>query len=146
MKKGHVPWTEIQRDRDSYIKPKYLPEGVALKQYYHLRREDVDSILEHWAWRQAAGKVPFCFKKMANTIQQNECASEEDDADTDMELGEETEEDLLDNDDSQSEGRTLQDDGCNNDNGLTEPGQNLSNAAENRNTVGWLLKHCNSRH
>jgi len=123
-----------------------LPEGVALKQYYHLRREDINSILEHWAWRQAAGKVPFCFRKMANAIQQNEHASEEDDADADTELGKETEEDLLDNDDSQSEGQTSQDDGCNNDNGLTEPGQNLSNAAENRNTVGWLLKHCNSRH
>ena len=47
-KKGHVPWTEIQRDRDSYIKLKYLPEGVALKQYYHLCQEDIDSILEHW--------------------------------------------------------------------------------------------------
>src|SRR5229473_1810042 len=97
-------WTEIQRDRDSYIKPKYLPEGVVLKQYYHLHREDVDSILEHWVRRQAAGKVPFCFRKMANAIQQNERASEEDNADADMEPGEETEEDLLDNDDSQSEG------------------------------------------
>ena len=83
---------------------------------------------------------------MANAIQQNEHASEEDDADADTEPGEETEEDLLDNDDSQSEGQTSQDNGCNNDNSLTEPGQNLSNAAENRNTVGWLLKHCNSRH
>ena len=83
---------------------------------------------------------------MANAIQQNEHASEEDNADADMELSEETEEDLLDNDDSQSEGQTSQDDGCNNDNGLTEPGQNLSNTAKNRNTVGWLLKHCNSRH
>ena len=104
MKKGHVPWTEIQRDRDSYIKLKYLPEGVALKQYYHLCWEDINSILEHWAWRQAAGKVPFCFRKMANAIQQNERASEEDDADADMEPGKETEEDLLDNNDSQSEG------------------------------------------
>ena len=77
---------------------------MALKQYYHLHREDVNSILEHWARRQAAGKVPFCFRKMANAIQQNECASEEDDADADTEPGEETEEDLLDNNDSQSEG------------------------------------------
>lgn len=120
-----------------------MPKGVALKQYYHLRREEVNSILEHWVQRQAAGKVPFRFRKMADAIQQNERASE-DDSNADMVPGEETEEDLSDNSDSQTEGHASQEDGCYN--GLTEPGQNLGNAAENRSTVGWHLKHFDSRH
>lgn len=105
-----------------------MPDGVDLQQYHHLRQNDVNSILEHWASRQAAGKIPFRFRNMALEIQENE-SLEEDDIDVDM-TPSEGEEVLSDDRDSQTEGdRTSQEDGCNN--GSTEqahPGQNLGNA------------------
>jgi hypothetical protein len=55
--KGRVPWTELQRAQDDYIKAKYLPEKVTLQQYYHLRQEDVHKLLKHWTERQAASEV-----------------------------------------------------------------------------------------
>jgi hypothetical protein len=69
--KGRVPWKELQRDRDSYIKPKYLPKEVTLQQYYHLRQEDVQSILKHWTRRQAAGKAPFRFREAVKGSQRD---------------------------------------------------------------------------
>jgi hypothetical protein len=69
--KVRVPWKELQRDRNSYIKPKYLPKEVTLQQYYHLRQEDVQSILKHWTRRQAAGKAPFRFREAVKDSQQD---------------------------------------------------------------------------
>ena len=40
----------------------YLPEGVQLTQYHHIRRGDAEAILKHWDVRQAAGATPFYFK------------------------------------------------------------------------------------
>jgi hypothetical protein len=50
--KQRVPWTELQRAQNEYIEPEYLPKQVTLKQYYHLHRDYVSAILEHWTWRQ----------------------------------------------------------------------------------------------
>jgi hypothetical protein len=44
---GKVPYAELQRAQGDYIKPKYLPKKVTLKQYYHLRQNDVNAILDH---------------------------------------------------------------------------------------------------
>ena len=41
-----------------------MPNGVTLTQYHHLRREDADALLKHWTQRQAAGEIPFRFKKV----------------------------------------------------------------------------------
>lgn len=119
--KGRVPWKKIQQSQGDYIKAKYLPKGVILTQYYHLRQEDVNAILEHWTRRQAAGKVPFRFRKVAKAIRQQERNSEENDAGAGMGPGEEAEEDPQGNDDS--------------------PG----NAAENPSWVGCLLKNGDCR-
>ena len=43
---------------------------VTLRQYYHLHQGDVNSILRHWVWRQAASMVPFCFKKVTKATPQ----------------------------------------------------------------------------
>lgn len=116
---------------------------MTLKQYYHLRRDDVNAILNHWMQRQADGKVPLTFKKAANTLQQNRRASEENGSDAEMEPGEEAEEDLQDNGDSQAQvDAASQGDGGSND--LAEeahPGESSVNAAENPSAVGSLLKH-----
>ena len=60
-------------------------------------------MLKHWMWRQAAGKVPFCFRKVAKAILRNKHALEENDADADSNTGpgEESEEDLQGDDVSQ---------------------------------------------
>jgi hypothetical protein len=53
-----------------------LPKKVNIQQYYHLRQEDVQAILEHWTRRRAAGKVPFRFRETVKGSQQNERTSE----------------------------------------------------------------------
>jgi len=82
--KGRVPWTELQRDWDEYIKPEYLPKNVTLKQFHHLCQEDINAILGHWAQRKADGKVPFCFRKVAKATQKDKRTSEGSDADANM--------------------------------------------------------------
>ncbi|KAN0121378.1 hypothetical protein V8E52_003274 [Russula decolorans] len=108
---GKVPYAELQRAQGDYIKPKYLPKKVTLKQYYHLRQDDVNAILDHWTKRQADGKVPLSFKKEAKAIQQKKCTSEENSSDAEM--GEEAEGDLNDSTEE------------------AHPGQSLGNAAKN---------------
>ncbi len=103
---GRVPWIELERAREDYIKPKYLSKQVTLKQYYHLCQKDVNAMLKHWMWRQAASKVPFHFRKVAKAIWRNKHALEENnaDADSDTGLGKELEEDLQGDDVSQVRG------------------------------------------
>ncbi|KAH9016604.1 hypothetical protein EDB84DRAFT_1567173 [Lactarius hengduanensis] len=62
--KGRVPWAKLQEAQDNFIAAKYLPNGITLTQYHHIRLEDANSLLKHWTQRQAAGEVPFRFKKM----------------------------------------------------------------------------------
>ena len=71
----------LQRAQGDYIKPKYLPKDVAIKQYHHLREKEVNAILEYWAKRQDSGKVPFRFRKVAKDVQQNDTNLEENDSD-----------------------------------------------------------------
>src|SRR6266699_6381137 len=106
MEKERVPWTELERAREDYIKPKYLPKKVTLKQYYHLCQKDVNAMLEHWMSRQAASKVPFCFRKVAKAIRRNKHALEENNADADSDTGpgEESKDDLQGDDVSQAWG------------------------------------------
>ena len=89
--KGRVPWRKLEEDQLNYIEAKYLPENITLKQFHHLHREEVNSMLKHWLHRQAAGEVPFTFRT-PRPIQQNNCTVEESNADADMGLGEEGEE------------------------------------------------------
>jgi hypothetical protein len=86
--KRRVPWSQLQQSRDDYIESKYLPEGVTLKQYYHLCKTDVELILEHWTERQAAGMVPLRFKKAATDIRKNTRTSDEDEDEDDGMPGE----------------------------------------------------------
>jgi hypothetical protein len=141
---GKVPYAELQRAQGDYIKPKYLPKKVTLKQYYHLRQNDVNAILDHWTKRQADGKVPLSFKKEAKAIQQKKRTSEENSSDAEM--GEEAEGDLQDNGDSQARGDAASqvDGGSNDSTEEAHPGQSLGNAAENPSGVGSLLKHGDS--
>ncbi|KAH9027300.1 hypothetical protein EDB84DRAFT_1563480 [Lactarius hengduanensis] len=62
--KGRVPWARLREAQGDFIAAEYLPEGVTLTQYHHLRLEDANALLKHWIQRQAAGKVPFRFKKV----------------------------------------------------------------------------------
>ncbi len=93
--------------------------------------------------RQAAGKVPFRFRSMAKTIQQNKRATEENDSDADMGLGKEAEEDLQDDDSSQSRGHGVSqgDRDSAGSTGQAHLRQSLRNAAKNPSGVIWLLKH-----
>ena len=114
-----------------------MPKNVVLKQFYHLYQKDVDAILKHWIWRQACGKVPFCFKKVNKATQKDHRVLEGGDADTDMEPGEEADGDQQGDGSSQSQGGGPLQAGTGSD-GSTEQAhlnQSLSNAAENPNRV-----------
>ena len=135
--RGRVPWTDIQRARDEYIDPKYLPQNIILTQFHHLRQKDVDSILNHWIRRQASGRVPLRFKKVDKATQKDHRVLEEGNADTDMSPGKEADGDRQGDDNRQPKGGgPLQVD--TGSNGSTEPanlGQSLGNAANNPNRV-----------
>jgi len=102
--KGRVPWTELQRDQDEYIKLEYLPENITLKQFHHLCQKDVNAILGHWAQRKADGKVPFRFRKAAKAMQKDKHTSEGSDANADMGPGKGADWDQQGNDGSQAQG------------------------------------------
>src|SRR6266404_1847421 len=67
--KGHIPWTRLQHAQSDYISDEYLPAGITLTQYHHIRARDVNALLQHWTARQAAGETPFRFKKVVDTSQ-----------------------------------------------------------------------------
>lgn len=130
--KGRVPWTELQRAQDDYIEAEYLPETVTLKQYYHLRQEDVQELLNHWTKRQAAGEVPFDFKKEVYPARRNRRTL---DADTDMDMqpNDGTQEDSQNDHDGQAHS------GSNSSTMNALPGNGVGNAAENPNGVSRLV-------
>ena len=83
-KKGRVPWAKLEASPLNYIKPRYLPKNVTFKQCHHLCKEHVNTLLEFWFKRQAAGKVPLRFRKSARSS-----ASEENGSNAEMERPEE---------------------------------------------------------
>ncbi|KAH9028956.1 hypothetical protein EDB85DRAFT_2147569 [Lactarius pseudohatsudake] len=62
--KRRVPWAKLREAQGDWIAAEYLPEGVTLTQYHHIRLDDANSLLKHWIQRQAAGEIPFRFKKL----------------------------------------------------------------------------------
>ena len=139
---GKVPWAELERAREEYIKPKYLPKEVPIWQYYHLTQKHVNSILKHWVTRQAAGKIPFLFwdmpksRKAAKRTAKE--ASQEDDGDIDMGPGKEAENNVLSNCNSQAKGDGAPQGDCGN-NDWTEwahSAQRLSSASKDPIRVG----------
>jgi hypothetical protein len=141
--KGRVPWTELERARDDYIEPEYLPKQVALKQYYHIRQDEANAMIDHWTQRQAAGKVPLRFKKVVKATRQNNGTSEENDADEDpnMGSGDEAENDRQGNYGSQVGGHGV----SQGDSSRNGPGQSHDSTVENPSEVGWPLDHGSSR-
>ena len=115
---------------------------MALKQYYHLRQKDVSAILEHWMGRQAAGKVPFLFRKAVRAILENNRTSDENGTGADMEPAKE-EEDLQDDEGSQAQvgGPPQGDASTHCPTQQVHPSHSPSNAAKDPNGVSWLLKH-----
>jgi hypothetical protein len=129
--KGRVPWSRLRKAQGDYIKTKYLPEDIVIKQFYHLCLDEVKAILEHWAKRQDSGKVPFRFRKGAKKIQQNEPNLEENDS------GTRSDEDLEDDLEGDNNMQVTDDSGS--DSG--EQAHSLGNAAGSLGGVKWLLKH-----
>ncbi|KAH9012500.1 hypothetical protein EDB85DRAFT_2158986 [Lactarius pseudohatsudake] len=62
--KRRVPWAKLREAQGDWIAAEYLPEGVTLTQYHHIRLDDANSLLKHWIQRQAASEIPFRFKKL----------------------------------------------------------------------------------
>ena len=75
--KGRIPWAKLQEVQGDFILPEYLPIGVTLRQFHHIRLDDANALLKHWTERQAAGEIPFWFKKVAKANRQGGRASED---------------------------------------------------------------------
>jgi hypothetical protein len=82
--KGRIPWAKLQGARGDFILAKYLPNGVTLAQFHHLRLDDANALLKHWTQRQAAGEIPFRFKKFDKADQRGKRASADEDASAGM--------------------------------------------------------------
>lgn len=65
---GRISWTRLEKAQKDYIEDEYLPAGIILKQYHHLRSSTVNALLEHWTTRQAAGQRTFRFKRAVPVI------------------------------------------------------------------------------
>ena len=151
-KNGRIPWGRLQKHRDDYIKPKYLPEDIEIKGFHHLLQDHVNSMLKHWTERQAAGKVPLEFKKatMASSeddddagAESGELGGESQQGDYESQSGEKSGEGSQGNDENRSG-----DEGSQGDRGRagsTGPGESPGGVSENPSRVGWLLKHNDSR-
>ncbi|KAF8260220.1 hypothetical protein EI94DRAFT_1706471 [Lactarius quietus] len=72
--KGRIHWMQLRQVQGDYILQEYLPAGVTLMQYHHIRLGDANALLQHWTTRQAAGQIPFHFKDVAKTSQHSEPA------------------------------------------------------------------------
>ncbi|KAH9166667.1 hypothetical protein EDB89DRAFT_2075607 [Lactarius sanguifluus] len=46
--KRRVPWAKLHEAQGDWISAEYLPEGVTLTQYHHIRLDDANSLLKHW--------------------------------------------------------------------------------------------------
>jgi hypothetical protein len=53
--KGRILWARLQKAQGNYVLDEYLPAGVTLAQYHHIRLWDANSLLQHWMARQVAG-------------------------------------------------------------------------------------------
>lgn len=65
----------LHQAQADYILDEYLPAGITLTQYHHIRLSDANALLQHWAARQAAGQIAFRFKKVNETPSQSVPAS-----------------------------------------------------------------------
>jgi hypothetical protein len=65
--KGRIPWARLQKAQGDYVLDEYLPTGVTLAQYHHIRLQDANSVLQHWTARQVAGQIAFRFKTVDDT-------------------------------------------------------------------------------
>jgi hypothetical protein len=125
----------LQRAQDEYIDPIYLPEGVILKQFYHICEGPIKAILEQWTQEQDSGNIPLKFKKAIK----DKRATKEADANVDA-GGEGSEEDRRDDGRSQPEadGPAQANGDGGRDGSPTEqahPGQSPGDAEENPNGV-----------
>jgi hypothetical protein len=80
--KGRIPWTRLQEAQGDFVLAEYLPNSFIISQYHHTRLEDANALLQHWTQRQAAGEIPFRFKKVGKADHQSKPSSGEDNAST----------------------------------------------------------------
>jgi hypothetical protein len=128
----------MEKSQDDYINPKYLPEGITLKQFHHLKAEDATSILAHWMKRRDKGKVPFRFKKIDKATQRKQANSDSGGAcSREEELPEEDEETQVQKN-SKIEGKVDDStESCNVDEGH-------GGASESPSRVSWFPKYVSS--
>jgi hypothetical protein len=91
--KGRIPWARLQKAQGDYVLDEYLPAGVALAQYHHIRLRDANSLLQHWTTRQAAGQIAFRFKTADDIILPSRLALREGNVSADIGPGNREEED-----------------------------------------------------
>ena len=126
----------MQWAQHEYIDPIYLPDGVILKQFYHIHEKKIEAILEQWTREQDSGNIPLKFKKAIKDTR----TAKEADADADADVEGEDSEDRHDDGRSQPEadGQAQANDDDARGGSSTEqahPGQSPGDAEENSNGV-----------
>ena len=89
--KGRIPWVRLKEAQSDFILPKYLPHGITLTQYHHIRLDNANTLLQHWTQRQAAGEVPLQFKNNFKADQCSTPTSEDGDSSTPVVLRDQSE-------------------------------------------------------
>jgi hypothetical protein len=77
--KERVPWAKLQEAQGNFILSKYLPNGVTLTQFHHIRVDDANTLLKHWTQRQSAGEIPLRFMKSDKADRHGKRASADED-------------------------------------------------------------------
>ena len=69
--KGRIPWARMKEAQSDFILPEYLPNGITLTHYHHIRPDDANSLLQHWRQRQTSREIPLRFK---NNFKADQCS------------------------------------------------------------------------
>lgn len=57
-----VPWAALSKSPDSFIEPKYLPDGVELQEISKMKGGPLNRCIQHWLERAETGDIPLRFK------------------------------------------------------------------------------------
>lgn len=66
---------QLHQAQGDYILDEYMPAGITLTQYHHIRISEANALLQHWTTRQVAGQIAFRFKNVIKTSRQSKPAA-----------------------------------------------------------------------
>ena len=62
-----VPWALIDKDQSKYIKGKYIPKGVHLREPSKMHADEIHTLCNAWVRRQHYGDKVFRFRRVVSS-------------------------------------------------------------------------------